>query len=213
MNTRQWCKERFLRLWQNIGADYEKTGVRLFEQLAVRYEETHRHYHTLEHIRYCLEVFDKFRSLSRHPGSVEIAIFYHDVIYDVAANSHNEELSAVFSEDFFYNAFYGTRPEAYDLTKRLILATKHDHEVTDPDEQLIVDIDLAGLGAPWAVFLENNLNVRQEYKQYSDEDFRVGNAKVLQQFLDRRPLYYHPEIEAKYGDQARDNLTRWLNRP
>lgn len=213
MNSRDWCEVRFLTLWEGIRADYQVAGIKLFEQLAARYQEPHRHYHTLEHIRYCLEVFDRFKTLTQHPGSIEIAIFYHDAINDVTQNAHNEERSVAFSEEFFYRAFYGTRQDAWDLNKQLILATKHDRLVTDPDEQLIVDIDLSALGAPWPIFLQNNQNVRKEYGHVSEDKFREGNGKILQQFLNRTPLYYHPEIEKAFGTQAKENLTHWLARP
>lgn len=211
--NRDWCKARFLHLWERIGADYRIDGERLFEQLAVRYEEPHRRYHTLEHIRCCLETFDKYRRLTKFPGSVQIALFYHDVIYDAVPNARNEERSVEFSELFFYKWRYGAAENAWKFNQRLILATKHDRVVTDPDEQLMVDIDLAALGAPWEQFLLNNLQVRNEYAHVPEKDFRKGNGEILQRFLDRTPLYYHPEIEADLGAQAKENLTRWLNRP
>ena len=54
--------------------------------------------------------------------------------------------------------------------------------------------------------------VRREYKHVPDDLFRERNTEILGRFLDRTSLYYFPQIEARYGLQAKENLNRWINR-
>lgn len=200
-----------LRLLRDVPA---AERLKAFQKLAGKYGEKHRRYHVLGHVDFGFQVFDLFRWLAKDPDAFEVAWCYHHIIYDIGVPARqNEQRSAAFIVNLLVD--WGIVGAVPSKVASLILATIHDPHrlITDNDEQLIVDIDLAGLGQPWPVFLQNNQNVRQEYKQYSDEDFREGNGKILRQFLERRQLYYHPQIEMMYGDQARDNLTRWLNRP
>lgn len=183
-----------------------------FWTLADKYDESHRRYHVLEHIEFGFQIFDQFRHLAKNPNALDLAWFCHDFFYDIGVPPRqNEEFSTLMLVEMMlgWGCLIG---DIYDASSA-VLATTHDHTPSTNDNKLIVDIDLAGLGAPWEVFLQNNLNIREEYRQVSEADFRAGNSKILRQFLDRKPLYYHPEIEAQYGAQARANLSRWLNRP
>ena len=78
--------------------------------------EPHRHYHTLEHLRECFGRFADIRKLAQHPEEVEIALWYHDAIYDVK-KSDNEERSA----ELAWNAAKesGVRLEAADRIRSI----------------------------------------------------------------------------------------------
>ena len=202
--------ERFLKL-DSLTMVPEEERTKAFRALADKYAETHRKYHTLGHIDFCLEIFDRFRRLAKDPGAVEIAVFYHDAVYDIGVPSRqNEERSADMAAQVM-GGWNLPLPLISQVT-RIILATTHDRIVTDSDEQLMVDIDLAGLGGSWPVFLQNHQDVRQEYAQVPEALFREKNGEILQRFFDRTPLYYHPAIEARHGVPAKENLARWLTR-
>jgi predicted metal-dependent HD superfamily phosphohydrolase len=206
-----WLMDRFLslRLLENVPL---LERVNAFYILAAKYGEGHRRYHVLLHISFCLEMFDLFRHLAKNPDAVELAIFYHDFFYDIGVPSRqNEEKSALLLVQHMTE--WGCRFDDLYNTMSAVLATTHDHKLHTDDNRLIVDIDLAGLGQPWEVFLENNRNVREEYKDVPEDKFREGNGEVLRRFYEKTPLYHHPEIEAAYGAQAKENLQRWLNRP
>lgn len=59
------------------------------------YSERHRHYHDLSHIENCLKKFQEVRYLCDFPNEVEMALWFHDAVYDVTRND-NESLSAIF---------------------------------------------------------------------------------------------------------------------
>ena len=53
------------------------------------------------------------------------------------------------------------------------------------------------------------LAIRQEYHWVSDDAYRTGRSRVLQQFLGRGRLYHGRELHA-YETRARQNLTTKL---
>jgi predicted metal-dependent HD superfamily phosphohydrolase len=54
----------------------------LYEKLIAAYSEQHRRYHTLQHLEECFARFDELADLAEHPKDVELAIWFHDAIYD-----------------------------------------------------------------------------------------------------------------------------------
>ena len=83
--------ERWLRLWQAIGASGDASTW--YETLTRAYAELHRHYHNQQHIADCLAEFDAVRLLAKQPYAVELALWFHDAVYDPKA-ADNEEQSA-----------------------------------------------------------------------------------------------------------------------
>ena len=65
-------------------------------RLAALYAEPHRAYHHLGHVLDCLELARGVRDRLESPVAVELALWYHDAIYDSRA-SDNEERSAAFA--------------------------------------------------------------------------------------------------------------------
>lgn len=55
--------------------------------------EPHRKYHTLRDLDECCEKLDEVRALAQHPAEVELALWFHDAIYDVKRRD-NEKKSA-----------------------------------------------------------------------------------------------------------------------
>ena len=83
-------RDRWNRLLAALGIGAEDE---CFEALLTAYSEKHRHYHTTRHIDHCLSELDSASSLARDPAEVEIALWFHDAIYD-PHSSKNEERSA-----------------------------------------------------------------------------------------------------------------------
>jgi predicted metal-dependent HD superfamily phosphohydrolase len=65
----------------------------VWAELLPRYSEPHRHYHNVQHIEECLREFEFGQHLAADPAAVELAILFHDAIYD-PRRSDNEEQSA-----------------------------------------------------------------------------------------------------------------------
>jgi predicted metal-dependent HD superfamily phosphohydrolase len=197
------------RLWESLGAQTVPQG--LLNQLLGRYSEAHRRYHTLQHLRECFANFDAARSLAREPQLVELALWFHDAVYD-PQRQDNEERSAQWAHASILAA--GCDGAKADRVRDLVLATRHGLAAapagTDPELDLLLDVDLAILGAAWPRFADSSRDIRTEYAHVPEADFRSGRARVLQGFLDRPRIYrteaFHGALEAR----ARENLQRAL---
>jgi predicted metal-dependent HD superfamily phosphohydrolase len=88
------------------------------------------------------------------------------------------------------------------------MATKHDAMPDSTDSRLLVDIDLAILGAPVERFDEYERQVRQEYSWVPDALFRRKRREILEAFLARPRIFSTDYFQLKYEAQARTNLER-----
>lgn len=199
---------RWRRLWQSPPLSHLPAPDPA--ALRERYAQPHRAYHTLEHIIACLRELDEFSAATATPGPVGIAIalFYHDAIYDPRGSDNEIQSAALAKRDL------GAMLPASLLNDiaRLILITDHRHPAAEPDEQLIVDIDLSILGRPAGEFARYDAAIRQEYAHIPDAAYRTGRTRILQCFLDRPRLYYTPFFFEQYEANARVNLINALAR-
>ena len=169
----------------------------ILDLLKARYAEPHRHYHTLEHIEHCLREFDP--ALAADPEAVELAIWFHDAVYDTRRSDNEEKSAALLLE---------LMPDA-KRAAAMILVTKH-HKASTPDEALLVDVDLAILGQPREAFDRYEKQIREEYAWVPSLIFRAKRASILRGFLDRPFIYGTEAFRAKYEEAARANLLRSL---
>jgi len=78
------------------------------------------------------------------------------------------------------------------------------------DAAFFLDMDLAILGAPPALFDSYEAAVRREYSWVDANAWRSGRAAVLKKFL-ARPTIFHTELfRRRFEEQARRNLSRSL---
>ena len=173
--------------WRTVVAPLLPDPDHTWQQLATRYNEPHRHYHTLDHVAACLGWLDQYRHLAADPLCLELALWAHDVIYDPRA-SDNEARSA----DWF------------------ALATIHPHPPTDTDMALLQDIDLSILGAHAELYDRYEGWIRKEYEFVPEAAFRKGRSAVLRNFLEQDVIYYTAELRERLEVPARDNLSRAL---
>ena len=187
----------------------------IYEVLKKQYTQKYRKYHNLKHIEACLnESREYFRwevsadSASAHEKPiddlllVDLAILFHDFIYDPKGSDNEESSAEVFRQMLGHNLRKESAQEVYNL----ILMTKHNKQPRTKYEKLIVDIDLSILGQPKEVFEAYERAIRKEYSWVSDDEFCIGRLKVLKDFLSRKRIYSTPYFFDKYEKQARINL-------
>lgn len=194
-----------LERWQRLlAALHIPTESSTYEALVAAYGESHRHYHTGRHIAHCLEELDLARSLAQEPAEVEMALWFHDAIYQ-PQRSDNEERSAQWAERFLGDC--GVAAERVERIRAHILATRHTAGPSSADGQWVVDVDLAILGSEAKRYEEFEREVRQEYHWVPGPLFRTKRAQILQSFLDRPYLYHTPLFQERYEAAARRNLS------
>jgi predicted metal-dependent HD superfamily phosphohydrolase len=193
------------RLWRELGADPVPLG--LYNQLVAAYSEAHRRYHTLQHLRACLVHLDAAATLAQRPAEVELALWFHDAVYDPRC-ADNEERSAEWAWRSILAA--GCEEEIAQRVQDMVLATQGHDASDDPDTRLLLDIDLAILGAAPARFDEYEAQIRAEYAHVAEPQFRAGRAQVLAAFLARPRIYLTSAFHDALEHRARENIGRSL---
>lgn len=186
------------RAWRELGLS-PAPGLR--ERVLEAYSEPQRHYHAVQHLEECLSHFDEVHDLAHHPGEVAIALWFHDAIYD-PQRKDNEAQSAAWALEALTEADATVRERVRDL----ILATRHDAIPADADQRLLVDIDLAILGAAPARFAEYDAQIRAEYRWVPRLVYGLKRKAVLKGFLRREPIFATDWFRSRYETQARANL-------
>lgn len=180
-----------------------------FHQLIDKYSEKHRYYHTKEHINYCLKLFDQLTNEIAQPLIVELAIWYHDAIYNPLAKD-NEKRSAILARDFLSRN--GVTPEISDTVYEHILATAGHDKTEQRDRNLLIDIDLSILGDRPDVYQQFETSVRSEYKLIPAFIYKKKRKDVLNQFLTQDRLYYSETLYRERELQAKANLRHAINK-
>ncbi len=199
MNTP--TSDRWVQVWRQVTTSGDPQLA--YQEMVSRYSEPQRHYHNLTHIGECLAEFDSARQLAKDPVAVELAIWFHDAVYDPHA-ADNEERSAELAKRSITQA--GETAGLSRAVATLVLATKTHDPALHPDAPLLVDVDLSILGKPKERFLEYEDQIRREYEWVPSETFRVKRAEILERFLARDRIYRTDHFFDKYEQQARNNL-------
>jgi predicted metal-dependent HD superfamily phosphohydrolase len=155
------------RSWSELGSVIPPPS--LHEKIIDRYREPHRSYHTLQHLEECLDHLSNVRSLTINPAEIEIALWFHDAVYDPHQHDNNEEQSARWAVRVVQGV--GLSVDAGERMRSLILATQHNAIPQTPNARLLVDIDLAILGASEERFDLYEKQVRQEYHWVLENEF------------------------------------------
>lgn len=199
----RFTKHRWFDLWQRLKGK-EGDSNQVFERIFAEYSAAPRVYHSAKHVDFCLAEFDQVRELVPHPHAVELGLVMHDI-------AKTEAESAKYLIELGNQ--YGLHRETLLIAVGIVLATDHNIPYTDFDKQYAMDIDLAILGQPVELFDEYDRMIREEYRHFSDADYRKGRLIVLNKFLRRGDrIFLTPSFKRRYGQQAKQNLVRAIAR-
>lgn len=198
-----------------LGPNPNSDVFKPFEDLERRYAEPHRFYHTLQHIERCLSVFWSFNKQTamfpwREAAPLEMAIWYHDAVYDPHA-ADNEEKSTELAEKVGRHTFQLSDHTLLQI-RNIILATKHRDIPVATDARVVCDVDLAGLGELPEIFDRDGENIRREYQWVPQEEFDKKRAEFLSYLLLRPRIYHMKYFQDEYELLAKQNIGRVLAR-
>ena len=201
--------DRWRSLTGAIGARGDVAGT--FADLDRRHREPGRCYHTWDHIADCLAELDTAPGLCDRPEAVELALWFHDAVYDPRAGD-NEARSAELLREAA--ARLGIDAGLADRAAVLVMATAHPADLTPPDRDAdaIRDIDLAILGAPPARFGAYEAAVRREYAFLPESEWRTGRSRVLRMFLGLPRIFLTAPFHERLEQRARTNLADSVQR-
>lgn len=194
-----------------LGASAERAAAdAVLDDLLDRHAEVHRRYHGVAHV---LSVESEVqRLLTECPadevpadpavrGAVVAAAWFHDAVYDPRAVTNEEESAALAARAL---GSLGVPAAGTDRVAALVLATR-DHVVVDAATAVLLDADLAVLGADPATYEHYRQGVRAEYAHVADPGWQVGRAQVLDRLL-ALPALFTTTVGREAQAQARANL-------
>jgi len=186
----------------------------LWQDIAIRYNELRRAYHTLEHLQQLFSQFEQIKHKLQQPSIIALALFYHDVIYE-PTRADNELKSADYAQKVLSQ--YLTDAQVEGIYKLIIMTADHqlnDADISDPsssnnsDAAYLLDMDLSVLGAAWSEYEQYAKAVRQEYSHVAEAKYRMGRTEVLAGLLAHPRLYFSDYYYQRLEVQARENIGR-----
>ena len=221
----EYFKERFINLFDKEQKDAANT---LLEELLKRYKESHRQPHGIDHIKSMMHLLNELVDQFYYPRLVELAIWFHDIVYDIPADKYplNEIKSAQMMFDILNDTFPGIEKAITDglpdlaVIAEFILCTK-GHQIKSPfilgnakllhDCGMFLDIDLSIFSADAATVEKYDYGIRNEFQIYPDEVYYPARVDVLKSFLDRDQIYFSEAFKNKES-VARENLARLVEK-
>lgn len=180
--------------------------------LVAAYSEPIRHYHNLAHIEAMLRHVEADRGRFVNPGSVKLAILYHDAVYD-PSRSDNEAQSARLASEWLGRL--GLPPDVIGCVGHLIDMTRHgaaEPDASDSDLARFLDFDLSILGSEPADYDCYAKAIRREYAHVPWGPYMEGRGRVLRMFIAQPTIYRSPDLRMRWEQPARRNLAHELAR-
>ncbi len=202
-------RSRWVALTERLNA--RRDTLPIFQrEIEARYGEPHRAYHTLAHLEHCMAELDAVRTRLGDEGAVELALWFHDAVYNVHFPGDNETKSAELAE--LVAADLGLAQERIVKIRQWILATKtHDLDAAgEPDGALMLDIDMSVLGQSAPVYDAYTTNVRREFSWVPAFVYTKKRGDFLRALLARERIFMSDFFRARYEAAARANIAREL---
>ena len=192
------------------------TLARLQSALRQRYAEPHSAYHGQPHNDAMLRGARAEAAQLAHPDAVELAIWYHDAIYDPASTENEQRSAALLRADLAGLA----DPAVIGLAARLVEASAAHllppgfPDAWSHDAAVFLDLDMAILGAAPADYDAYEAGIAAEYIPVHGPDaFGRGRAAFLRAALARNRLFLTDRFHRALDGPARANLERALRVP
>jgi predicted metal-dependent HD superfamily phosphohydrolase len=180
------------------------------DALAARHQEPHRRYHDESHLNAVVRGFVDVDadSLWQRPREALLALLFHDAVY-VPGRSDNEDRSTQLAQDTL--RVHGVDADAARVGALILLTAKHGKlsaEDVDSDAALVLDIDVAVLGADAAAYDRYAQGVAAEFAPVVGADaYGVGRVAFIDAAL-QAPRLFLSERFAALEAPARKNLMR-----
>src|ERR1700730_3832536 len=197
-----------------------KTGA--WEALDAGYTESHRAYHTWDHVAGLLEKLSEFSDLSTRSDIIAVSVFWHDVVYTTQNQDGGLRPDYENVRDcgkLFRQYTLLKQPDA-DAVYDLIMATAN-HLQARAEKQyyagfaghlnLFLDLDLSSLASPWEKFVEDLGRIRTEFAWAPEIVFCTIQLQILEEFAkEGMRLYRRVETSEQWRDAAMANLKRCI---
>lgn len=197
--------QELLEAWTALIARHtaDVRAVETGRELLAAWDEPHRRYHTLAHLRDVLAGVEELAGCADDADAVRLAAWYHDVVYH--GRPDDEERSAQRAE--YDLSRLGVAPTTVDEVARLVRMTvTHDPAPGDHDAEVLSDADLAALALPAERYRDNTAAIRAEYAHVPDDVFRKGRRQVLLALLEGPGVFRTGPGRQRWEQAAQRNL-------
>jgi predicted metal-dependent HD superfamily phosphohydrolase len=194
------------RAWQRISGGGHDAVI---DELIARHAEPHRRYHTATHVMWVLRLVDDLlatESAGLDADAIRAAALFHDVVHDPRSSFNEVDSGAIAARHLEEIGWDASRVSE---VRRLIEATA-THRAIDAAEAVLLDADLAVLGADPAAYAAYATGVREEYSHVDDAGWRSGRGVLLRGLLDRERIYATEAMHDRREHRARANITAEL---
>ena len=202
-----FCAARWRALCGRLGAG-EQASAAWWARVSAAYSGDGRFYHTLRHIGQMLQLKDANAASLADGDAVELAIFFHDVVYDAAGGGggKNERDSALVLLEFCESALGGGYAAAQRVARWIEMTAHHRCDAeTEADWRFLMDFDMAILAAPPAEYSAYSRAVRREYSHVSTVAWCVGRGRFLSQAAAAGTAVFATPAFAALEERARSN--------
>ena len=196
--------------WRKLGG---AESDRVIDAVIARYSEVERRYHTVDHVAAVLDHVDRLLSDDRavDGGQIDADVvragaLFHDVVYDPRSSSNEQDSARLAVEAVRSLGWDATRQTQLDA---IILATA-THAAESAESAVLLDADLAILGAPPLTYWRYVDAVRAEYSFVDDSGWTEGRSAVVRSLLERPHIFTTAAMRASHEPQARLNLVEEL---
>jgi predicted metal-dependent HD superfamily phosphohydrolase len=166
-----------------------------------------RRYHNLEHLTDCLRELEGSEAPRHVSDLVELALWYHDVIYEPRGRNLEDHSIQRLAED---NVLLEIPSDCVAKAAECIRATDHQtiSRPADAAAELTSDIDLSILGQDVLRFMEYEYAVEEEHPRVGRTAFICARGHFLAPSI-FRTARFRAHLESK----ARANITALLSSP
>lgn len=189
-----------------------------FRDFIKAYTQKERYYHTLDHLKNSLHTL---YDLGEGTPEIEFAILYHD--FCVENEQGYAELNSA-CEAIDCLELFGVERDSKVAKKvnDLILSTSLDFESKysnsipfHKETEFMRDIDLQILSSQPDAYFNYSKKIREEFIQYTDEQYAKGRIDILNKILNKKKIYISNfEQKDHYFNEkrARENIQQEINR-
>ena len=171
--------------------------------MVAEYQTPHRDYHNLRHINHCLWELDRLSLQRTDRDLIELAIWYHDIVYQPGRGDNEADSVARLKADLGA----GLPPAIIDRLSAMILATKHARGSASDDDILrtFLDIDMAVVGLSPLGFTAYETAISAEFATAPRLMFRFLRKRFLKGLL-AGDVFLTSSFRERYEVVAKKNI-------
>jgi len=202
---------RFAGLVTRLGGSAARAGD-AFTRLRTAWSGKPRRYHDREHLAECLNELERARAKPALADIAELALWYHDAVYEPRAHDCEERRAALLLEDA---AALGIPADRAQAAARCVRATAHlaGPAPSEPATDLVLDIDLSILGRDPLRFMEFEYAVAEEYADVPRVRYLLARGRFLAGLLASPSIFRTEHGRARFEASARANVAALLRSP